>query len=570
MTKTKKITIPATEAPGRTNKWGNLFLNSWHPYFWIALAVAALYFRTLFFDFTYLDDQALILDKLHFLKNISNIFAAFKQNVFYSASNAYYRPLLTISFMLDAHIGGASPMIYHFTNILIHAAVSCLVFVLLARLGYQRTTAFFFSLIFAVHPVMGHAAACIVSRNDSLLTLFVLAGFIFLMDYFEDRRWHKAALHILFFALALFDRENAALLPVMGVAYLLLFKRDKGVFLSLRLPAAGWLLVLTVWFFLRDAALANQIRPDLGILLKSSALAMPALTVYLGKLLLPFNLHVLPNLPDSSKVYGLVTIAIVAAFLYISARKSRRHVLFGLGWLLLFLLPTFIFSGMEVLPNFIDNRVYLPMIGFLILLMETDAVKNADFGRGLGRLTAVIVLLGLSLISLNYSGNYRDRLTFWKDAADNSPHSPLAHRNFGAMLYLAGRLDEAETEFKKSLYINAYEPMAHNNLGLIYADRNLLPEAEDEYKKELMINPKYDNVHFNLGLLYFRQGKMREAELLWLKTIELNQDYVNAYYNLAVYYYQQGKIQEAASYIRVHQAKGVPVQPEILKALNLH
>src|SRR3989344_9185121 len=76
----------------------------------ICIIGAALYFKSLFFDYTYLDDNVLILNNLQFLQNPWNIFASFTQDVFHTSFNSasYYRPLLTISFMPEAILGGAS------------------------------------------------------------------------------------------------------------------------------------------------------------------------------------------------------------------------------------------------------------------------------------------------------------------------------------------------------------------------------------------------------------------------------------------------------------------------------
>lgn len=243
---------------------------------------------------------------------------------------------------------------------------------------------------------------------------------------------------------------------------------------------------------------------------------------------------------------------------------------FGLIWFSLFLLLAFIRPNTEIVADFIEHRVYLPMIGFIVLLLEIDFIKNLDF-RKKSNLTAIILLLlSLSLINFNHSKNFRDRLSFWKNAAQNSPHSPLAHRNLGAMYYLDGLPDKAEIEYRRSLELNPYERMAHNNLGLIYANKNMLKEAEAEYRMEIRINPRYDTVYFNFGLLYFKQRKFKEAESMWKKTLELNPDYIDAYSNLAVYYYQQNNRERSMYYVDQLKKRGVKIDPKLLKALTSH
>lgn len=109
-----------------------------------------LYLPTVFFGFSYFDDNVLILDNFDFLTNLSNFFQAFKEEVFHipNFSAAYYRPILTLSFMFDAQISGASPFFYHLTNVLYHTINSILVFIFLKKLKVSERIAFFFKFAF--------------------------------------------------------------------------------------------------------------------------------------------------------------------------------------------------------------------------------------------------------------------------------------------------------------------------------------------------------------------------------------------------------------------------------------
>ena len=195
-----------------------------------------------------------------------------------------------------------------------------------------------------------------------------------------------------------------------------------------------------------------------------------------------------------------------------------------------------------MVADFIEHRAYLPMVGFIILILEIWPAKNLDIRKQPHLAVAASILLLFASITFIYAKNFKNRLTFWENAAKNSPHFPLVHRNLGAMYYLDGFPDKAEAEYRKALALNPREEMAHNNLGLIYMNRNMFKEAEEEYRKELEINPFYDNACFNLGLLYYKEGKLIEAAELWQRTIEINPDYLDAYRNLAAYYYGQNDL----------------------------
>ena len=159
----------------------SIFKEKRYAYYLIAVVVIALYAKAVFFDFTYLDDNILVLVNRYFLKDLGNIIKAFRFDAFGREFGYYYRPMLTISLMLDAQISGVSPVIYHVTNILIHLAASCLVFRFFVKSGYPQDKSLLISLIFAVHPVLTQAVVWIPGRNDSLLTVFSLLSFIFLI-----------------------------------------------------------------------------------------------------------------------------------------------------------------------------------------------------------------------------------------------------------------------------------------------------------------------------------------------------------------------------------------------------
>ncbi|MDD3374445.1 MAG: hypothetical protein PHY73_01820 [Candidatus Omnitrophica bacterium] len=159
-----------------------IFLDSWHPFAWLALIGLSIYAQSLFFGFSYLDDNVLILDHINFMKNPMNFPKLFSQDIFFGnqPDAPYYRPILAAVFMLEASLFGTNPTIYHLTNVIIHLAATCFLFSLLLDLGFSKAKTFILSTLFVVHPVLGQAVYWIPGRNDSLLTLLILIAFSFL------------------------------------------------------------------------------------------------------------------------------------------------------------------------------------------------------------------------------------------------------------------------------------------------------------------------------------------------------------------------------------------------------
>ena len=545
----------------KDNKLVEIFPAGKRPYLWIFFIGFVLYARNLFFGFTYFDDNVLILENLFFLKDLSNFFKSFTMEVFHvlHSSAAYYRPMLTISYMLDAQVSGESAFFYHFSSVVIHTINSCLVYVLLSRFNFKKVTAFVFSLVFTVHPVLIQAVSWIPGRNDSLLALFLLPSVIFFMDFLEKGKARDLYLHFLFIALAFFTKESALLIPILLVIYSLFIAKKSRFGKSIPIILVGWFFIFLGWFFLRSIALeGNPLRytfPDAVLVIIQNS---PAILLYLGKVFLPFNLSVLPILPDSTLVYGTISLIFICFCLIFSKNKNWWLVIFGGVWFLAFLVPAFIRPDTTYVADFLEHRVYVPIIGLFILLGEVDFVKNMQISKLFTKALLVCIFAVLVVTNVIHNNNFKDRLTFWKNAVENSPSHPLAHKNLGAMYYLDDNLDAAMEEFIKTELIYPTEAMIHNNLGLIYYRKGDYKKAEEEYFKELALYPNYDNAYMNLGLLYYKQNNKDKAAQMWLKTVSVNPDHKEALRALTIYYSQDKKdSQKANFYYREALKRGV-------------
>jgi hypothetical protein len=380
-----------------------------------------------------------------------------------------------------------------------------------------------------VHPALTNPVVWIPGRADILLAIFCLGGFILFLHFLRDRSPLAYFGHMLFFALALLCRENALALPAVCLSYILFIAREKPFSFNQRLLGSGWLAIVFLWVFLRRAILVNPLEVGVVDAVRSVWKAAPAVIQYLGKAIFPFNLSVLPVIKDTGFIWGVLAVILILFGLLLSKKKRPRIVLFGAAWYLLFLAPCFIRPYTRSVDSFLEHRAYASFLGLFIVLLETDFVKALNLIKGPARLIAgCVLLMALSGIAFFYSGNYKDRMSFWQSAVKTSPHSPLAHRNLGAMYHLDGKLERAEEEYKEALRINPYEPMANNNLGLIFMKKGQVAQAEQAFLKELSFNPDYDDANYNIGLLYYQLDRKDEAVRLWEKTVRINPNHKQA------------------------------------------
>jgi len=568
----------------KENKFYKIFLESWHPFFWITLLISLVYGATLFFNIVYLDDNVLVTGQYQFNKNLLNIPQAFNEDIFRTPHNGgtFYRPIERLTFMLDAQFGErAIIFMSHFSNLLLHILAICLLFVFLLRLNIKKETAFLFALIFSIHPLTAQTVAFISGRNDSLLVISIFLSLIFFLGFLQTEKNKYFIWYLIFFTLALFTKETAVVLPVICTTYLLIFVgwrkiiENYKIYLKLGVSSIG---IGVFYFLIRMSVLHNFIgNADYNVFL-SIYKNLPSLIPAIGKIFLPFNLSVFPVMNDMSLFYGIISLILLGFWFILSEKKNLKLIIFGFLWFFIFILLTLI-KPLGTIPEFSENRIYLPMFGFIFVILGLGRIRIPTFIRKrmnyeinwkkIILFVSLLVILIFSSVTIYRNQYYKDKLSFWKNATETSPSFAFNHSNLGAMEYLDGDMDNAEKEFKIALELNPNEAMAHNNLGLVYSNQNKLVEAESEYKKELEINPYYDNAYFNLGLLYFGQKRYEEALINWKKTLEINPNYVDAIKALAVYYYEQKNYEEAILYLNELYKRGFELPPDLLRFLQL-
>ena len=75
----------------------------------------------------------------------------------------------------------------------------------------------------------------------------------------------------------------------------------------------------------------------------------------------------------------------------------------------------------------------------------------------------------------------------------------------------AGKLDEAEREFRQVLSIDPDVAGAYANLGVIHMRRKQWPQALEMLHKAEKLAPDMVGIQLNIGLIYYRQKNFRAA-----------------------------------------------------------
>ncbi|MBN2190531.1 MAG: glycosyltransferase family 39 protein, partial [Candidatus Aureabacteria bacterium] len=550
------------------NRLEDIFLKGWYPYAWLIALGVLLYFKTLFFDFTYLDDKALILDNKTFISDLSNIPAVFQQRIFPHLKAPYYRPVLILSFMLNAQLNGTSLFGYHLFNILLHALASCLVFLFLSNLEYRKISALFVSMLFAVHPLLAEAVAWVPGRNDLLLTIFAISSMIFFIRYLRSGKSVFYLWHIIFFGLALFTKETAVFLIIAYILFADLIEKQKIFAFDKVSLFTGWLFIAAFWFLLRWSALIDTWETTLYGMCASLLVSLPAVIQFIGKIVMPFNLSVFPTMRDTTFVYGLISAAAVVTGLAVSKSKRNSFVIFGFAWFMFFLLPSLVRPDMRYVHDFQEHRLYMPIVGFGIMLLEIDFIKKLRLSIRKDFIFPVAVLLTFSVINFVHCDNFRNRLSFWANACLTSPNSKVVRMNMGLAYAASGFPKEAERELKKAISLSPAVGGIYFRLGNFYLDENMLDKAEGALKKELVLDPLNYSAHLSLGVVYYKQGRFGKAVEEWERTLWLKRDNIEARKNLAIYYREKKDFEKSLYYIKQLQKMNVEIPREFLDALK--
>lgn len=134
----------------------------------------------------------------------------------------YYRPFTSLSYWLDEHFLGKTPLLLHQTNLILHAVATVLVILLTRALLNRPRLALLAGLIFAIQPAQVTTIAWIGGRCDQLGAMLMIATALSLVRYHQTNRWPCLVVGTLAFFSAMMVKEQFALLvftaPVLAFA----------------------------------------------------------------------------------------------------------------------------------------------------------------------------------------------------------------------------------------------------------------------------------------------------------------------------------------------------------------
>lgn len=395
-----------------------------------------------------------------------------------------YRPLTLIGWRAQWALGAGAPAVYHTVSIVLHVSASVAV-LWLASAALPLAAAWIAAALYAVHPVHVEAIANIVGQSELVVALLVvLAVGLYLRARVRGpvsrRCW--AVIGALYGIACLF-KEHAIVTPALLLLAESTIVRDTAPLrqrmAKLRVPLLALALVAACFLLVRSRVVIDGLsgfRPF--IVFESLQLSgtdrvltmIGAAPEWLRLLLWPARLitqYAPPDIevaqgPSVSQLPGLLVLLGTVGLMIACWRRSPATS-FGIGWLILTLLP----SSNFVLPaGFIlaERTLLLPSVGAMISVASALwwlwEYARATRAWRVAAVTGLAIVLGLG-VARSYTRNSvwhnDDRL--WRQGVLDAPDSYLAHFRLGLHLLSHRQHREGEAHYRRAIELFPHDPL---------------------------------------------------------------------------------------------------------------
>ncbi|MBI5892294.1 MAG: tetratricopeptide repeat protein [Deltaproteobacteria bacterium] len=496
------------------------------------------------------DDNTLIVNnpKINIpLREIPSVFAAslWETTSFSERQQEYYRPFVSLLYILNYKIFGLNPSGFHLTNILLHL-ISVIILYKIGLLLFNNDAriSFIGASIFAVHPVNNEPIGRAASGEVIFGFFIIIAIYLFLTD--------KKYLSWIAFFFALLSKEAAVMLPFAlvilsihrngvkrGAVAIMPYLALAGIYLVIRMKVVDIVLGIDT----------SQSQPISTRIFTMAAAAFD----YIRLLIIPYPLS--PFYPArwhasvfEPKVMFAIMVLISVSLLAFKIKRDGA-MLFLLASPFIMLAP--VIWKVNTFPvgwEFVyiaERFLYMPTMLFSIFISASIIKLFKDRPRAYLNTGCILIVTIFAVLTIFSNRIWKNEIVLFKKITEELPNVSFAHNNLGNIYADQGRLDEAMKEYQIAVELKPDYADARNNLGVIYFELGELDMAVKEYESVLKFYPAHAPAHNNLGNVYYNQGNLDKAEKEYLTALRLKPDYTEAYNNLGRIYDSQQRLNEA-------------------------
>lgn len=444
-----------------------------------------------------------------------------------------YHPLTMLSLNVNYALaskdvdGNVNPKGFQFFNILLHVFNTLLVFFIIQALLKNLNIAFFAALLFGVHTLHVESVTWVAERKDVLYTFFFLSGLLSYIKYTDDLKIGKFILAFALFFLSLLSKGQAVSLAVTII--LIDYFREREL-LSMRVIVEKFPFFALAIVFGLIAVAAQKQGSALQVIntmpiVSRIGVASFGFSMYLLKLFVPIQLCAVYPYPDIVHQtipgyfwLGLIAVALTG-FSALKSFKKDKIIFIGIGFFAIN-----IFLLLQLLPvgsaMYADRYAYIPSIGFY-LVIAYFLTKLKDVKIQYLILGAYVV--GLSVLTVNRIGDWKDSTVLWEDVVVKQPNSVVAWNNLGseynshAAEYLdAGDFDNFEQFTNKAIecfntainrkpdYTSAFYNRGFSNYNLAEKSGDTLTmlSALEDFNRAISSDIEFFEAYLQRGIVY--------------------------------------------------------------------
>lgn len=496
------------------------------------------------------------------------------------------RPVTMASFYLNYLTWGMNPFYFRIVNAIILAMtafIAVIVFNLIFEIAGSLKTqnprakqaiSLVLGLVFLVHPVHVYFVDYIWQRGALLACFFYMSA---LAAYLAVRtgKFHYApvgySLCLVLFCLGLASKENAVTLPLTLILVEIAFFRSKWQSVLKRVSVFAVIVAVLMGllsFLERPHGMGAESAGIFGTVAAyydESNLSLWELIVTQCSVLYSYIALIVAPIPSNVRFMAehVIFRSPLVSFTIMSSVVGAL-ILFGTGICLIRKRPLTGFGLLFFLVNlapesllvpqylYFAYRASLPMFGLLLVLADGLQAIPAITGSVSGQkshlvpvvagITAVVVLVLMSSVTVSKANLFRDPVLFWTD--------------------IVKRFPPFDRKMERFTYVQAL-----GSLGAALQSQGRKSDAAEIYEEVLRIDPLQSGTNAQLGLAYAQLGKMTEAQSFLERAVEIAPDSVSAQFALASFFQTQDRLSEA--YVHMQKAAVLdPLDPRYLNGLG--
>ncbi|MDR1190899.1 MAG: tetratricopeptide repeat protein [Verrucomicrobiales bacterium] len=443
-------------------------------------------------------------------------------------AGADFLPLKSTILWIEYHLWEQNNTGYHLITVLAHIINALLVWKLLHKLGLRA--AWLGGVLFAVHPVLVESVAWVSEQKNTLSLLLLIPAMLAYINY--DEKLHaKNFTHALgafgwalgLFLASLLCKSSGIMMPV-AILLFAWWKRGRlgwnDVWSSVPFFLVALIIsIVTIHFQFRNAIGSEWI--PVGGYISRTACAGLLIWFYLYCTIFPFDLcPIYPkwNVDPPEWYLFLCWPALLALLWWLWTHRKTwgRHVLFGLGFFLIFLVPVLGFVTMSYMRITwaADHFLYIPAIGLIGLAVATInrlyTATPLEYKKWTltGFIALFCVLTGFAHF---YSGVFANEATMWTYTLSKNENAWQAHSRYGKVLLDSGNIDAAWVHIFHSNRLRPDLAETNNNMGVLLMQKNRPQEAIPFMQRAANIMPEAVPFRLNLANLLANTGHPRES-----------------------------------------------------------